>query len=257
MNIAQGPDFKEMRIEDARKQHLTADVIEIKVDGTCMTWNGSEIVSERGLNRNARFPHVVSCLQEIDWQVQGEMAIPGMGTRVFDVTASENWSKARLYIFDIKALNGKDLTGIPATEARKVIEEQMKKHRFQTHSLHIPRKFKDVEEGWDFITKNDGEGIVLKNDQGRNLKVKWYKEAKWEILGFEPGSAKGAFLLKCPNGATGKMSALSAAHIADYQKVLAAGNIPFAEFEYLYLTKKSGVPFQPRLRRIGTWADLQ
>jgi ATP-dependent DNA ligase len=185
------------------------------------------------------------------------MAIPGMGTRVFDVSASINWVKARLWIFKILELKGHDFRNAPPTEIRQVIEDQMKAHRFSAHVLHIPRKFSSIDEGWDFVTKNDCEGLVVKNDVGPQLKLKFLKEAKWEIVGFEPGAVKGSFLLKNPhNGNVSGMSALSVGFIADYNKVLAAGNTPFAEFEYMYLTKKSGAPFQPRLRRIGTLADL-
>jgi hypothetical protein len=252
--IAQGPDFKEMLIADAQK--VSADVIEIKADGTCMTWDGTNLISERGIVRNDRFPHIVSCLRELDWEVQGEVAIPGCGTRVFDVSAKENWSKARLYLFKVMKLKGHDFTSAPATEVREVIEDQMKAHRFQTHSLTIPRRFGSVDEGWDFVKKNDMEGLVLKSDVGPQFKVKYWKEAKWAIVGFEQGAMKGAFLVLNPkSGAVGKISALSAGFIAEYNALLAAKEKPFAEFEYLYLTKND-IPFQPRLRRIGTETTL-
>lgn len=255
--IASGPDFKEMRIEEARKQKISADLVECKVDGTCMTFDGQNIISERGIVRNDRFPHVVTCLKELDWQVQGEMAISGFGTRVFDVSSSENWSKARLYIFNILEIKGHDFRNAPPTEVRQVIEDQMKAHRFQTHSLHIPKKFNTIEDGWDFVTKHDMEGLVLKNDIGPQLKVKFMKEGKWEIVGFEPGAVKGSFLLKNPKtGQVGGMSALSVGFIDDYNRLLATGEKPYAEFEYMYLTKNN-IPFQPRLRRVFAGSELK
>jgi hypothetical protein len=100
------------------------------------------------------------------------------------------------------------------------------------------------------------EGLVGKNDQGVSYKIKWWKEAKWAIVGFEKGSMKGAFLVLNPvSGAVGKISALGADFIAAYDALVAAGEKPYAEFEYLYLTKND-IPFQPRLRRIDTEAAL-
>ena len=79
------------------------------------------------------------------------------------------------------------------------------------------------------------------------IKVKNYKETTLEIVGYEEGSEKGAFILS--NG--GRMSALSADYVAEYKRLSAKGvnSKVFAEIEYLYKTK-AGKLFQPVLKRL-------
>ena len=246
--VAQGPDFKELRIANALG--IRADVIELKIDGTCQTWGDGELISERGINRNARFPHIVSALKQFDWKVQGETAIPGCGMNIHHVNKSENWHRANYFLFKINELKGHSFRDAPPEDVRRLIEETLQNK--PPSCIQIPTRFSSIQEGWDYVIKNRMEGLVTKNAYGQDWKIKHYIEAKWKIVGFEQGSVKGSFILMNPStGDTGGCSALSVDYVAKYKAIVAGGQVPYAEFEYLFLTDNN-IPFQPRLRDVYT-----
>lgn len=248
------PKPKELALADAYK--MAHCIHELKVDGTSMEWTGTELISDRGIVRNDRFPHIVQELSALDFTGRCEVAVPG--GHVHDVTASTGWPKARAYIYDVNEYRGKDYRGADPSTVRRAIDEILRP-RFDT--LRSPMFFDSFKKGWDFVCKTReagryAEGIVLKDTiSGKQWKVKYFIEEKLEITGHEGGSVKGSFIVD-RKGTPNKVSALSVGHIADWQKILKAGNTPYAEIEYLFLTA-AGKMFQPRLRRIGTWAELQ
>ena len=244
-------NMKELKIAEAIKR--TGDLVEIKVDGTAMTYNGKDIQSDRDIVRSDRFPQVMDEIRRLDWEVRGEMAIPGLGHTVHDVSKKDNWPKARLYIFSILSIRGKDLRNADPFEVRGIIDETFRKNRFRW--LTYPLRFNSVKEGWDFVKARGAEGLVLKTLNG-TFKVKDLKEAKLPVIGFEPGKQKGAFLVRSPNGAVSKVSGTAVAFLDQYQKMIASGEQPYIEIEYPNLTV-NGIPFQPRLRRMGTLQSLQ
>ena len=63
-----------------------------------------------------------------------------------------------------------------------------------------------------------------------------------------------AFLID-RQGVRSKVSGTSEAFLGVYQKLIKDGKEVYAEIEYSFLSK-DGVPFHPRLRRVGTLDDL-
>ena len=248
------PKPKQLTVAEA--QRLNTDINELKIDGFSSEWEGNDLISSaRGIVRTDRFGHIVSDLKNIDALVEGEVAIPG--GNVTQVSASVNWPKAKMYIYRVLEYKGKDVSGYDPSQMRRVIDEILRP-RFD--HLRSPMFFESFKKGWDFVcrTRDKGyyaEGIVLKDAFGKEFKVKYMIEEKLEITGHEGGSVKGSFIVD-RNGIPNKVSALSVGHIADWQKLVQAGLTPYMEVEYLFLTE-AGKMFQPRLRAIGTLADLK
>ncbi|MAE81290.1 MAG: hypothetical protein CMB80_01050 [Flammeovirgaceae bacterium] len=223
---------------------------ESKIDGTRMTYNGHDMISDRDIVRNDRFPHVLSELEALDWEVRGEIAVPR--GNVLDVNKKENWPKARFYIFDVFRDRKKDVHGAHPREIRQILERLLCLKDFK--HLRLPKRFRTFDDGWKFVCKFNIEGLVLKNRHGE-FKIKRLTEEKLEIVGHEAGKAKGAFLIK-RGKVTAKVSATSVAFVQAYEKLLADGKVPYAEIEYGFVTEY-GCPFQPRLRRLNTLDVLE
>jgi ATP-dependent DNA ligase len=239
----------ELREDSGQPQKLRNVLIETKIDGSRHTWDGSHIVSDRGIIRDDRFSHIVAELKQMAWRVRGEVAVP-FG-HVLELNAKENWPSARFYVFDMFEWDGDDAKQADAAENRRLIEAAFAAApRFQ--HLRYPFKFATFEKGWAFVLKHRLEGLVLKevSGQGRQFKTKRYIEVKVPIVGLEQGAVKGAFLVLV-NGVTCKVSAASEGNVAKYKAILKSGQEPYAEIEYLFLTK-NGIMFQPRLRDLGT-----
>jgi len=243
------PNMKELTPKAARD--VLAEIIEEKVDGTCMEFNGQDLISERGIIRNDRFPNILKDLRRLDWQVQGEIAIPG--GHVLDVNQKINWPKAKFHIFKINSSLGSDVSGESPAENRRMLEKIVIPKRFWR--LWLPRRFKSFDEGWQFVKdrKKAGkysEGVVTKDAFGREFKTKLYTEVKVPILRHEPGKVKGRFIVDL-NGVECGVSGTSVGYIDIYSTLLAGGVTPIAEIEYLFLTDNK-IMFQPKLRNIGT-----
>lgn len=232
-------------------EKITKALFELKVDGTRITYKNGNIVSDRDINRNARYGHVVEELKKLNWHVRGEMALPG-GTST-DVSKSENWPKAKFYAFDLFALNGENVEHVSIAERRDELEKLVKQGGFR--HIEVPLLFKTFTEGWQYVEANDAEGIVIKEPYAI-WKVKKLKELKLPIVEHMAGKSKGAFMIALPNGEVSKVSGTSQAYIDTYNRLIAAGEKPYAEIECQHLTEY-GVPYQPRLRRIGTVEQLK
>ena len=133
--------------------------------------------------------------------------------------------------------------------------------RIDSPHVQFIQQFSSISNGWDFVTSNNLEGLVIKSRDTRyefedigNLlnvehrvrewfKIKNLKEGRERVIGYERGSVKGALLLE--NG--GKVSALvnGVGQLYEMNKELGV----FAEFMYLFKTPK-GIAFQGRLKRL-------
>jgi len=238
-----------MTINEARKDHK-GWIIQEKIDGTRTFYKCGVLDSpERAGLKAERFAHIQNELRKmvgIDVVLDGEIYLPN--GCVHQVNASENWKKCRYGVFDVLEVGGRNLREIPFSERRSILNSLLAGCKFSD----TVREFDSLEQGWNEVVSKELEGLVIKNPQGkyydtRNwawIKIKNYKEAVEEIVGFEEGSVKGAFLLA--NG--GKMSALSADKVREYKELKAKGRV-FAELEYLYKTK-TGKYFQPILKRL-------
>jgi len=242
------PGMIALDLELAKNQHF--DLIELKVDGSRHSFKNNELFSDRGIVRNARYPHIAQELATMDWHVRGEVAIPA--GNVLQLNKKENWHKAKYYIFDLYSYNGVDYSNRPMQERREILESICQENDF-VH-IELPNKFTTVDDGWDFVTSHDREGIVVKLNSGLMYKTKFLKEQKFKIHQHILGKSKGAFMIDC-NGVQGKVSGTSMMYVDAYKELSQKGLEVFAEVEYSFLTD-DGIPFQPRLRRLGTWQDL-
>lgn len=251
-------DMKEIPMSEA-KRLAPNSIIEAKIDGSRHTWDGTHILSERNIDRAVdRYQHIAQELSTCDFLGRGEVAVP-MGN-VLTLNKKENWSKARFYLFEVYEVAGKDWTDAPAEDVRRKIEELVPgfgKDAKYKH-LRIPFTWTDFDKAWRYVLKHQLEGLILKpkRKRGGERKLKHLIESKLKIVGFEPGSQKGAFLIEAENGEIGKCSALSVGFVSQYHDMLNKNEVPYVEIEYPFLTSK-GLPFQPRLRRLGTIEDLQ
>lgn len=243
------PGMDDLSIEASRAK--TGCLIELKIDGSRMSFCNGALTSDREINRNARYGHVLKEVATIDWKVRGEMAIPG--GNVHHLNKKENWPRAKYYLFDLFELGGKDVRSYTLTDRRTMLEEELAKKNFQ--HLLLPIKFDTFDEGWQYVINNAAEGVVLKLNDDVNWKCKLLKEAKLKIVGHEAGKSKGSFLIE-REGIVGKVSGTSDGFLKIYQALIGAGKQVYAEIEYPFVTD-AGLLFQPRLRRVGTLEDLK
>jgi ATP-dependent DNA ligase len=244
-------DMIALTVDEAAKQ--TNVLYEAKIDGARHTWTGSELLSERNIDRSDRFPHIVAELKTMPWQVRGEVAVP-FGN-ILTLNKKENWHLSRFYAFNMYEWQGQDTRDAGTLDNRLLIEKAYKQApRFK--NLRYPFKFPDFSTAWARVLKHNLEGVVLKDlNSNREYKCKYYKEEKLPIVGHVPGSTKGSFIIE-RKGVTSKVSGTSEAFVEKYKALLTAGKAPYAEIEYLFLTD-NGVPFQPRLRNVDTLKNLQ
>lgn len=221
--------YDEMDIDEAINRSF--EHTSLKVDGTQLHFEDNHLISNRDCVRNDRYPHIVKLLKNFGVNdVVGEMFVKG--GNVLDINKRENWSRALYMIFDVKSSQS-------LKEKQAYIEEIVK--RINSPSILKPMVFATVREGWEYVVKNNQEGLVLKTNSSI-YKVKKLNEAKIKIIGYESGSEKGAFLLE--NG--GKVSATSRSFVERYNQ-LSKDNEVIAEIEYPFKTE-DGKFFQPRLR---------
>lgn len=247
------PGMTELKPEDVGR---TTGLCEVKVDGTRMSFDNQDIHSDRGINRNDRFPHIVKALRQLNWKVRGEIALPH--GNVLQINRRDNWPKARIYLFDLLELNGQDLRHLSPEENRDRIAHTLKP--ISSNVIVMPRAFDDFGDGWAYVKRQQAkgnyvEGVVLKPLNRNPYKIKLLVEEKLPIIGYETGSLKGAFILD-RKGIQGKVSATSIGYVAQYKDMLAKGLRPYVEIEYQFLTD-DGKPFQPRLRRLDTLENLK
>lgn len=112
-------------------------------------------------------------------------------------------------------------------------------------------KFKDFQEGWNYVKETKGEGLVIRNENNW-FKVKILQEAKVEIREHEPSKDKGTFILIDNN----RVSGTSKEFVRQFKEIKGQGRTPIAEIEYPFKTEE-GKFFQPRLRRITTQEQLK
>jgi hypothetical protein len=243
------PGVAEIELKYAANRKF--DLIEQKIDGSRHTYQSGKLVSDRGINRAIdRFPHIAKELAALNIHCRGEVAIPD--GNVLQLNSGLNWKHAKYYIFDLYSFGGLDFTKAGTLLQRQALEQIMLSKNL-SHIL-IPPKFASVDEGWAHITQNNLEGLVMKMDNGQIYKTKFMKEAKVKITGHEQGSTKGAFIVDW-NGVECRVSGTSMDYIQRAYNMIAQGQTPYLEIEYLFKTD-DGHPFQPRIRRIGTLEQL-
>lgn len=226
------PKMKSMTIDEARLigKYRKFDIT-LKYDGTLMFWNGTDLVSDRGIVRTDRFRHIAKMLKEKNIpSCMGEIYVTkeDIGkkrTCVFDISSSENWSKARYCVFS-------------PDNVVELVDE------LDSDMIHKPISFLDLDRAWEYVLENNEEGLVLKS--GKELyKVKAKTEIKEPIVEWESSKDKGTFILKSGN----RISGTSMGFVKQYQDIKAKGKVAQAEVEMLFITEGNKY-FQPVLREI-------
>lgn len=235
-----------LEIAETKKDAL----FELKLDGTRITYRKGKMTSDRMVNRNARFPHILNELKKLNWHVRGEVALPG--GNILKLSKRENWHKARFYVFDLFAIDGKSTEKVSVQKRRKMLETLVARANFK--HIEVPLKFDTFKKGWKYVNENEAEGIVIKEEDAI-WKVKLLKELKVPIIRHIEGKSKGAFLINC-NGNISKVSGTSDAFVDYFYALSKKGKKVLAEIEFPFLTD-DGAPFQPRLRRVGTKEELK
>lgn len=230
-------------------EKISGALFELKIDGSRITYQKGKMVSDRMVNRNARYPHILKELKKLNWHVRGEVALPG--GNILQLSKRENWHCARFYVFDLFAIDGKSVEGASVQKRRKMLETLVKRAKFDC--IEVPQKFDTFKQGWKHVKETGAEGLVIKEEDAI-WKVKLLKELKVPIVRHIEGKSKGAFLINC-NGNISKVSGTSDSFVNHFHSLNKKGKKVFAEIEFPFLTD-DGAPFQPRLRRVGTKEDL-
>lgn len=236
-------NIKEMKLVEAKEKDFSDYDIMLKEDGTLMFYIAKNLVSGRAIVRNDRFNHIKKILDCHEFpECFGEMYIDMKGATVFDVSSKENWSKAKFMPIDLidKSKNYKD--------RQKIISDKVKEINKKGENNITPLiRFKTFEEGWNYVVKNDEEGLVIRHNDFDTqwFKVKILREDKVRIIDWEPGSDKGCFILENNN----RISGTSVGYVKQFKDILESGGTAMAEIEYPFMTK-DGHYFQPRLRRL-------
>jgi DNA ligase D-like protein (predicted ligase) len=143
-------------------------VYEIKLDGyraeAIRTTDGAAFYSRNGKSLAKKFPYIVEALQELppDTIVDGELvALNESGRPEFN--RLQNYSSAsphiRYFVFDVIVLKGRDLTGLPLSERRKLLALLP----FANQRIVISEVFNVSAETMLAAVKQQGlEGVVAK-----------------------------------------------------------------------------------------------
>lgn len=227
-------NIKEMKEYEAKNLSRNFDIT-LKRDGTLIYFRDGKLYSPR-CERSQRYPHILKLLLDNNFPMcYGEMYIDD--GNVFDISRRENWNKAKFMIIDINERG-------TLKERQKIISEMIAK--INSPSITEMVRFDNFTDGWDYVKKNNQEGLVLRNDC-EWYKVKILQEAKVPIKEHETGRDKGTFILEDGN----RISGTSASFVIQFLDIQKRGNTPIAEIEFPFKTKE-GHYFQPRLRRIFT-----
>ena len=253
---------KDITPEQAEK--LQNYIYEIKYDGLRAFWDGRHILSERGINQSDKFPHIADALNPYsDVILDGEICLLSHEHTytVHDINKRENWHKAVYVVFDLLKKREKSYEYVPFYIRRERLCDFI--GEVYLDSVKEAIQFQQFKDGWDFVLKNNLEGLIAKDLQSRYhlvvntadllkqhrvrswLKIKWWKSGNEQIIGFNEGNVKGSFILA--NGS--KISALSRKWVEEYLQLRDKDLDVICEFDYLYKTRE-GNYFQPRLKRL-------
>lgn len=246
---------KELAIQEAKKKLSNSPnfIFEHKIDGFRCLYKDGYLFSERKIIQNSKYPHLIEELKGINGVLDGEISVDD---NLFKTNTKSNWLRAKYYCFDVLFFNGDDVRNLPLFVRQHILKEVIKEHKLK--NIVMPKQFKDLNTAWEWVLKNNKEGLVAKNinshypirdlfKEVRNnawIKIKNRSDVKIEIVGWEKGEIHGTFLLK----GNKKVSALSTRYVNLYQQLKKKGRV-FAEIEFLNKTA-NGNMFQPVLKKL-------
>lgn len=244
----------EMTIEKAKEMNLGEWDISEKIDGSRTFYFNGNLYSERGINQNHKFPHVLNELKGLDCVLDGELAIEN--GNVFDLNTKRNWNRAIYFIFDLLFLDGKDIRDYPLEHRINILKDILVKN--PKKNIRTPLSFDNLELAWDWVLKNKKEGLVIKRlnstypkidlfTETRKpywFKIKHIKEKLITFNGFEP-HPKGVLLTN--KDLRVNLNGLDLSSIA-IKEIQQNGSV-CASVVYLY-QNPSGKLFQPRVKEL-------
>lgn len=240
--------------EEAKK--LNADwIFELKIDGAREFWDGENLISTRDVNHNERYSQIYTAVKDIDAILDGEVAL--IGSNVLELNKKENWKKAKFYVFDLLKYEGKDTRKLPLKERQNLLKMIVK--MIDSPAVQFIPQFKSFKEGWDYILKNDLEGVMAKkldSKYGTGIggelrsfewrKIKYWKEGREEIVAHEERTTeKGCFVMA--NGS--KINCPDMETLKEYEKAKKQHKKVFGEFYYRFLSSKNNY-YTPILKRL-------
>lgn len=236
-------EIRNVPLENAKLINWDTKHISLKRDGTLIYYIDGKLFSPR-CERTQRFKHIANALKNANFpNCMGEMYIDKPNANVFDVSRKENWDKAKFMPFDlIESDNYKEIYDMPLNERLELLFSLVVE--LDNENITEMITFDTFKEGWDYVEKNNCEGLVIR-DNHTWFKVKKLNEDKIEIVEHEAGKDKGTFILK--NGS--RISGTSQQFVMKYLGIKKREQKAIAEIEYPFKTKE-GKYFQPRLRQI-------
>lgn len=138
--------------------------------------------------------------------LQTRMNLAGGG----DIARAATRTPVHYYLFDVLVAGGRDVTGLPLTDRRRILEDLAAR---TSPSIVVPPVFDDVDAALDASRRFDLEGIVVKDPRSTYrrgirsdswLKVKLTRTQEVVIAGIRPGqggraSTFGSLLLGIPD----------------------------------------------------------
>ncbi len=229
-------------------------IFELKIDGSREFWIRDNLVSCRNVNHNIRYKHIFEALKNVNAILDGEVCLEN--SNVLELNKKENWDKAMYYVFDCLEYDGLDLKDKPLFERQEILKHILS--NINNPSIRFIIQFESLRDGWDYIIKNDLEGLMAKRIDSRYeteamkeyrshnwLKIKNWKEGLDEIVGHNVGDTqKGSFKLSvgtninCPDLET----------LGEYTQALREQKRIFAEFYYRFKSKNGF--YSPILKRL-------
>ena len=175
---------------------------EIKLDGyrAVVVKHGDsvELFSRRGNRFTKRYPAIAAAFKRLapDTVLDGEVVALDQGGRP-DFQTLQNWKPSQpifYYAFDVLTYSGKDLTGLPLTERRSILQKTLK--RLGDPVRFSPEFSIPVDDLIHAVREQGLEGIVAKKSDSRYepgkrsdswLKYKTPKSRELIIGGYLPG----------------------------------------------------------------------
>jgi len=189
-------------------------IYEIKWDGyrAIGAWDGrqAQLYSRNGLDFSQKYPPVFEALRQLKKPavIDGEIVVlDDSGRSRFELLQNYGNDGGRLayYAFDLIWMDGHDLSGLPLTDRKKILEKLLQSKSVIRYSDHIQGKGKAF---FNSAQRQKLEGIMAKNGQSRYsfgvrteqwLKVKTHLRQESVICGFtEPRGGRqyiGALIL--------------------------------------------------------------
>jgi len=219
------------RLPDADADDLA---IEMKWDGIRVLGytedDTTRLVSRNGVDITAGYPELADLHERVDAHqavLDGEVVAldahghPSFGllqqrmglSRASEVAAAMARAPVRFLLFDLLALDGKDLTGLPARERRRLLEATVR----ASSSVGVPPEFTGtIAEALEHAAGSHLEGIVVKERDAPYLpgrrstswtKIKLHRTQEIVVAGWRPGKGSragtiGSLLMGIPERGT-------------------------------------------------------